>query len=383
MEGAKIIRNIALVGAFWTGVVALVTEANAESVYESETTKSVSVSPGMNPGTVPQAEIKVDAGGTSADSGVANSGGVQVQNVTVQAQAAAEAESKNSNSNAADAINKARTNAEESNNALLLQQIELDRLKAEQARISAINDFGNNLQKPTTLPAPVPTPAPSAPIIENNNINTVVNDSPVVKSSSTGSSSIEIEEEVDGGSIFHKPTRWGVSPLLGMRFYDSGHLANVENNYIVGIGVTADVNKYVTAEFSYLYGEDRLSGFSCFGACAPWNESTRDTHEFTLGAKIGPQMNGWKPFLGLGLGYLIQNYAYYNGDRSTYNVTGNIGGGVDFKIAKNFEVGARADYQTILGNVSNDRVDTVYTFDQVYGDESDRYRIGATATYTF
>jgi hypothetical protein len=382
MEGAKMIRNIVLVGAFWTGVFALVTEANAESVYESETTKSVSLSPGMNPGTVPQAEIKVDAGGTSADSGVANTGGVQVQNVTVQAQAAAEAESKNANSNAADAINKARSDAELSNNALLLQQIELDRLKAEQGRIKAINEFGSNLDKPEHQPAPAPCGVgpcvtPTAPIIENN--NTVINDSPIIKNSS-----IEIEEEKDSGdSFFHKPSKWGVSPLLGMRFYDTDMLANVENNYIVGIGVSADVNKYITAEFSYLYGEDKLSGFSDFSCHACWNESTRDTHEFTLGAKIGPQMNGWKPYLGLGLGYLVQNYAYYNGDRSTSNITGNIGGGVDFQVAKNFAVGARADYQTVLGNVSSDRVDGIYTFDQVYGDESDRYRLGATATVTF
>lgn len=378
MEGAKIIRNIALVGAFWTGVFALVTEANAESVYESETTKSVSVSPGMSPGTVPQAEIKVDAGGTSADSGVANSGGVQVQNVTVQAQAAAESESKNANTNAADAINRARNDAELSNNALLLQQIELDRLKAEQGRIKAINEFGSSLDKPASPcgAGPCVTPAPVAPVIENN--NTVINDSPVIKNSS-----VEIEEETETHSFFHKPTKWGISPLLGMRFYDSGTMANVENKYVVGIGATADVNKYITAEFSYLYGEDKLSGFSCFGMCAPWNESTRDTHEFTLGAQIGKDLNGWRPYLGLGLGYLIQNYAYYNGDRSTSNITGNIGGGVDFTIAKNFSVGARADYQTILGNVSNDRVDGYYTFDQVYGDESDRYRLGATATVTF
>ncbi|MEZ4816005.1 MAG: outer membrane beta-barrel protein [Bdellovibrionota bacterium] len=383
MEGAKIIRNIALVGAFWTGVTILVTEANAQSsVYDSEGAKSVSISPGMNPGTVPQAEINVDAGGTSAQDGTANSGGVQVQNVTVQAQAAAESEAQNSTSNAAEAINRARTDAELSNNALLLQQIELDRLKAEQKRISAINQFGDHLNQPTTLPAPVPASpcglgpcvTPSAPLIENN--NTIINDSPIGKSAS-----VEIEEEVSNGSSF-KDTKWGISPLLGMRWFDAKTMANVTNTFVLGAALTADVNNWVTAEGSFIYGQDQLAGFSCLGGCGYWNETTRDTYEIGVGAKLGPHMNGFRPYLALGLGYLMQNYDFINGSVTTNNITGNIGGGVDFEIAKNFAIGARADYQTLFGG-NNNNLAGGFTMDQVYGDRSDRYRLGATATVMF
>lgn len=392
MEGAKIIRNIALVGAFWSGVTLLVTEANANSVYESEGSKSVTVSPGMNPGTVPQAEINVEAGGTSADSGVANSGGVQVQNVTVQAQAAAEAENKNSSTNAAEAINKARSDAELTNNALLLQQIELDRLKAEQGRITAINEFGNSLHKPAPHPHPLPAPTgpcgvgpcvtPSAPVIENN--NTIINDSPIIKNSS-----VEIEEEVSSGPGFFADTQWGISPLLGMSFINADTMANVENTFVVGIALNADVNKWITAEGSFTYGQDELSGYSGvagLGCC--WNETTRDTFEVGVGAKIGPRMQGWRPYVALGIGYLRQNYEFLNQDVSSNNMTGNAGAGVDFTIAKNFALGARFDYQSILGGGSNVRAGSdifgnSYSLDQLYGDQSSRTRLGATATVMF
>lgn len=389
MEGAKIIRNIALVGAFWSGVTLLVTEANANSVYDSEGSKSVTVSPAMNPGTVPQAEISVEAGGTSADSGVANSGGVQVQNVTVQAQAAAEAENKNSSSNAAEAINKARSDAELTNNALLLQQIELDRLKAEQGRITAINQFGNHLNKPEQLPAPVvPTPSPcgvgpcvtpSSPLIENNNINTIVNDSPIK------SSSVEIEEEVDSGESFFGNTRWGISPILGMRWFSNDSMADVTNYFLVGVGVNAEINKWLSGDVSFVYGQDELAGFtpSCMG-CMVWNESTRDSYEFGVGAKIGPRMNGFRPYLALGLGYIMQNYSFVNENVSTGQATGTIGGGVDFEVAKNFSIGARGDYQALFGG-SDTRLTAGggYSLNQLYGDDSSRYRFGATATVSF
>jgi len=384
MEGAKIIRNIALVGAFWSGVTLLVTEANANSVYDSEGSKSVTVSPGMNPGTVPQAEINVEAGGTSADSGVANSGGVQVQNVTVQAQAAAESENRNSSTNAAEAINKARSDAELSNNALLLQQIELDRLKAEQGRISAINDFGNSLHKPTPQPLPAPTGpcgvgpcvTPTAPMIENN--NTIINDSPIIKNSS-----VEIEEEVDSSPGFFKDTKWGISPIVGMRWFGGDSMAEITNTFVLGGALSADVNKWVTAEGSFVYGQDELAGLSSLGCFACWNETTRDTYEIGVGAKLGPRMNGFRPFLALGLGYLMQNYDFANDSVTTSNMIGSIGGGVDFEVAKNFAIGARGDYQAIFGGNSNKRVDGIFTYDQVYGDQSDRFRLGATATVMF
>ena len=124
MEGAKLIRNITLMGAFWTGFAMLVMNANAQtSVYEPETTvKTVTTSPGMNPGVVPQADIKAEAAKasvTGSEMGVANSGGTQVQNVTVQASpvsgAKAEAASSNSTNayNNVDNMSKMRTDTEQ------------------------------------------------------------------------------------------------------------------------------------------------------------------------------------------------------------------------------------------------------------------------------
>lgn len=386
MEGAKLIRNITLAGAFWTGVCLLVTNAEA-NVYDSEGS-AVSVSPGMNPGTVPQAEISVESGDATADSGNANHGGVQVQNVTVQAQAGAE--NSNSNTTAVDALAKARQNTESSNNALLLQQLELDRLKAEQHRVNAINKFGDNLNQPpacqgATCQIPAPAPAPcgagpcvpnQSPLIENNNV--IVNDS-VIKSSS-----VEMEDEVSPpseGDSWSKPT-WGIAPIAGMRIYNhSGgyYKADVSNKYVFGGAITAQVHKWFTAEGSFTYGEDKLQGLS---NCCNWNESKRTSYDITVGAKIGPRYQYFRPYGAIGIGYLIQKYGFQNGDRTSNNFTGSIGAGADYFLTKSFAVGARADYQGILAG-SNEYIGHGQTLDSVYGDQAGRTRIGATATYTF
>jgi hypothetical protein len=343
----------------------------------------------MNPGTVPQAEVNVDAGGNgvqSNDNGNANTGGVQVQNVTVQANptSGAEAASSNTITNGAEAINKARTSAENTNNALLLQQIELDRLKAEQKRVQAINQFGDTLNScqgpscPVTLPAPAPAPAApcgvgpcvpnQSPVIEN----TIINDS-VIKSSS-----VEVEEEVDNSPGFMANTKWGISPIVGMRWFSESNnavKAKITNEYIVGAAVVADLNKWASAEGSFVYGKDRVEGHPCMG-CLGWRQSERDSYEIGIGAKLGPRFQNFRPYASLGLGTLIQTYEFNNGNRTTYNVEGNIGGGADFLISKNFAIGAKAEYQGITGSSDN------YLSD-VYGDDANRYRIGATATVTF
>ncbi len=404
MEGAKIIRNIALLGTFWTGVVLLVTEAKA-NVYESEGVKAVSVTSGMNPGTVPQAEVKVDAGTTvSEGGGNANSGGVQVQNVTVQAGSTAEADSQseNSNSNALDAINRVRSDAETSNNALLLQQIELNRLKAEQKRIKAINEFGDGLEKPEVAQPVAPVspcgagpcvPQTAAPVIENNNSNIIVNDSaigdkPVVidvdKSASVETS---IEDTSSSSSFFGPNSNVGVSSILGLKFYDSNTDANITNNYMIGLGFDVDYTKYLSFEGSFIYGSDKLAGFSCTGGCGYWNETTRSTYQLGMGVKVGPRMNNIRPYVSAGLGWLNQQYgAIYGRDYSTNNFTASLGGGVDFKINKNFSLGARGNYETVIGGTGDSLVYVPggsRTLDQLYGDQGDRYSIGATASYNF
>jgi hypothetical protein len=390
MEGANrnLFRNIVLMGAFWTGVVCLVKEAKA-NIYESEgAVREVSMP--LTPSTVPAAETAIGASPVSADSGgQANHGGTQVQTVTVQANP--EASNSNSNSNAAEALSKARNNTESANNSLLLQQLELDRLKAEQARVTAINQFGKTLEKPcygdpcdghpSQLPAPPPAPCGIAPCVPTTAAPAVDVDKTVIVNDSFNGNTIEKVEEEKSGSFWHD-TKWGISPILGYRWFTDTGMAHISNNYLVGAGVAMEVNKWFSGEGAFIYGNDKISGCTTYGGCTPHHPiglirvSDRDSYEFTVGGKVGPRMNFFRPYASFAVGALIQSYDFEDGNRTSYNFEGNIGGGVDFTLAKNFSVGIRADYQAVFGSSDQWLAD-------IYGDDMGRYRVGGTATYTF
>ena len=200
----------------------------------------------MNPGVVPQADIKAEAAKasvTGSEMGVANSGGTQVQNVTVQASpvsgAKAEAASSNSTNayNNVDNMSKMRTDTEQAHNAMLLQQLELDRLKAEQGRLHAIEGFT----------ASTTTTSPAQPLVENININGSAI-APVRPVSSNVS--LEIEEHTHSGLM---GMEIGIAPVVGMRWFqdsNSNFFTGLEtkNLYLVGAGLDGVVNQVLFTE---------------------------------------------------------------------------------------------------------------------------------------
>ena len=376
MEGAKLIRNITLMGAFWTGFAMLVMNANAQtSVYEPETTvKTVTTSPGMNPGVVPQADIKAEAAKasvTGSEMGVANSGGTQVQNVTVQASPVSEAKAEAASSNSTNAYNnvdnmsKMRTDTEQAHNAMLLQQLELDRLKAEQGRLHAIEGFT----------ASTTTTSPAQPLVENININGSAI-APVRPVSSNVS--LEIEEHPHSGL---GGMEIGIAPVVGMRWFQNSNSnfftgLDTNNLYLVGAGLDGVVNPWLSVEASFIYGKDSLSGYN-FG----FYQFDRDSLEFSGGIKVGQFFTRFlRPYVALGLGYIHQTYdlpaAFGSFDNNTSNFEVNTGIGVDAKMSNNFSVGIRGDYQYLFG--SNN-----IGLSNVMNDNADRYRMSASAIWRF
>jgi hypothetical protein len=371
-EGAKLVRNITVAGAFWTGFAFLALSANAQSsIYEPQTSE-VTSSAGMTLESVPSAQVSVESTGTgvygSNEGGNANTGGVQVQNVTVQA--AAEAQSASSNTT--DTVTKVRVETEQAHNALLLQQMELDRLRAEQKRADAIRKFGNNLDAPEHLPCGagpcVPVqPVQPAPVIENNNSNIIIQEK---------AASVSIEE-VDAPSYIGK-SEFGLTPIVGYRWFENTGTAEVYNNFLVGIGLGYDISNWVTLEGSFIYGEDYIGGFT-HPMGGWWHEGERSSYEFSGGAKFGYNVNAsFRPYLALGLGYLSQAYENTMGGTTTSNLLINTGVGADFRVSKNMSLGARGDYQFVSAMGSNDPGYAIF-----YGDDSDRYRLGATLTFNF
>ena len=379
MEGAKLIRNITLMGAFWTGSAMLVINPNAQtSVYHPQTTvKTVTTSPGMNPGVVPQADIKAEAAKasvTGSEMGVANSGGTQVQNVTVQASpvSAAKAEAASSNStnayNNVDNMSKMRSDTEQTHNAMLLQQLELDRLKAEQGRLKAIEGFSSS----TNL-------TPAHPLVENININGSAI-APVRSGSS--SVSLDVEEHSQVGLL---GMEIGIAPVLGMRWFQDLSSSfftglNTQNLYLMGVGLDGVVNPWLSVEASFLYGKDNLSGYDAFG----FYQFDRDSYEFTGGIKVGQFYTRFlRPYVALGLGYIQQSYdlptGLFNGSfaNSTHNFEVNTGIGLDAKLSNNFSVGVRGDYQYLFGANTNNFLAGALD------DNSDRYRMSASAIWRF
>jgi hypothetical protein len=359
MEGAKLIKNITLMGAFWAGFAMLVMNANAQSsIYEPETTvKTVTTSPGMNPGVVPQADIKAEAAKasvTGSEMGVANSGGTQVQNVTVQASPVSGAKAEASSSNTTNAYNnvdnmsKMRTDTEQAHNAMLLQQLELDRLKAEQGRLKAIEGFSTS------------STHAAQPLVENININGSAI-APVRSGSS--SVSLEVEDHSEAGVL---GMEIGIAPVVGMRWFQNNMpnlllpgatVAGVQaqNLYLVGVGLDGVVNPWLSVEGKFVYGKDSISGTIFSPALTGYRVFDRDSYEFSGGVKVGKFFTRFlKPYVALGLGYIHQTYdlsyqsSSFNSNTSNFEV--NTGIGVDAKLSNNFSIGIRGDYQYLFGS---------------------------------
>ena len=105
----------------------------------------------------------------------------------------------------------------------------------------------------------------------------------------------------------------------------------------------------------------------------------RNTLEFGTGIKLGVRIQKIRPFAAAGIAANLNRYtiddpqtlAYANDagwSRSSLNVLGNFGGGMDVNFSKNIGLGARFDYQAVLNKSDS-------AFKAIWSENSPRYRL--------
>lgn len=194
-------------------------------------------------------------------------------------------------------------------------------------------------------------------------------------------------------------SNFSITPFVGKRWlYDSGSEFSATNIFSTGVNIEGRVAQYLGVEGNFSFGRDEFSynGYGAFGSVmAPGGSPmsnyigemrTRDTFEFGSNLIVGPNSNKFRPYALVGLGV---QYNRYNIDdeftkqqlesigwqRATTHFFNNFGGGMDYKVSKNFGVGARVDYQHLYGSDSE--------MDQIWGDNRDSLRGTANLSLQF
>lgn len=397
------IRNLTLAGAFWVGVTLLISGANAQTATSSQgaETQAVTTSPSMSIDTVPQTKEDASAaeGSTVIQKNVEVNKSVEVNNNEIApAPAAPKAPEKQEKAEdkALDSVSKTRHETESANNALLLQQMELDRLKAEQKRIDAIQKFGNDIQQSAASSAPAapvaaaPAPCgvgPCLPGAQAAPAQQVVEPVVAQNSASSAAPMAAVSTEDHGKSDWSfENAKWGISPIVGKEWSANEGYYGMQNIYTVGVGLEAAIHRWVSVDASFLYGFDQTRPDWIFG------RQSRNDYTFQVGAKIGPNyLQTIRPYAYIGGGYKYQNYqlnSWYAVNNYNYNYGRpqsytdsafvDTGLGLDIKLDKTFSVGARMDYQYVTSLSSGQ-----CNLNRDFGDQSNRFRLGATALWTF
>ncbi len=400
----------------------------SQTVPEALSSSPVTVTPSMAPQTAPQAEIQaapalVPSAAVSApvtqpaasllpstaaipstapsvaptfaspstgiagdNPGNANTGGVQVQSVTVQ--------SAQENSQAvSDLLRRERLRKELDNEARVLERIEKGRLEDEGRRRDAIEGFETSIYNRQTQEANAKAPleivqvtAPEAPVV-------AAPVAPVAVSESRSFSNPRGRGEVR------------IAPHAGYRWFENNNSQlKARNLFLTGFGLEGSVNDYLAFEGSFTYGRDEFDyrylspgsyvspnymlpsnyGYypnTFYGPQAlafPVTRS-RDSYEAQVGVKVGMVVDRVRPYVSAGIGGIIQKYniddSYTTAQaraagwsRTTTQVLANLGGGLNVSLADNLMIGARFDYQPIVNRKSNDPMN------MIYGDSKNRYR---------
>lgn len=394
-----------------TNGAANMVDTNVNTVaVEDVQTQPVMVTTSMAPAPAPYVEsshgLSVGQGGVSlssapttgiggANTGNANTGGLQVQNVTVQANPEAKAtnmSSMNSEYARAEMLRQRRVRSEVENETRLLERLEEGRLTDERQRQGSIETYYSSVAGSASATATAVGQNPTAIAVANNAVNSEVITVPVT---TTG---ISTEVINDHGSQFLGMGSFTIAPFAGYRWFDNdAKIYRAENKITAGINLEGKLNRYFSFEGAFTFGHDKFYqrgfGYGLGGFGGGFNQQTsgiigatrsRDTFEVTGGLKASFQVtNSVTPFIAGSLGGMLSNYNIDNQftiaelreaglSRSTTQFIGNMGGGVDIAVARNFSIGGRFDYQAALNkknyyNLAN--------MNSIWGDQANRYRL--------
>lgn len=355
----------------------------------------------------PSMGLSVTGAGTGiggSNPGNANTGGVQVQNVTVTATQDQQSE------NSSDLLKRARLMKEEETNREALDKIEENRFESEAQRRERVknifkeegiqNGNGMGLQSVPAQELPAaPIVVPVAPMNPDQAMVAPVAPVTVVQTS------VESNDSSRGG--------FRLVPMAGYRWSENNASEYESRNMGVGgVGLEGVVSKNISIEGSFLYGRDDFyhqgynngyynganysngnynnynngyynNGYSPYNSYNPYDPlsapRSRDSFEVNGALKLGARMGSVRPYVLGGIGGMLQKYNIddsittemltQNGmSRTTTHVVGNFGGGADLVAGGNLTVGARFDYQSFLNREYTET-------NRIFGDMTNRYRV--------
>jgi hypothetical protein len=389
-------------------------EGNVNTLaVEDVQTQPVGVTSSMSPVQAPAAEassgLSVGYGGVSlssapstgvggANTGNANTGGLQVQNVTVQASPEAKATNMsaiNSEYARAEMLRQRRVRSEVENETRLLERLEEGRLNDERVRQGSIEGYYSSVAGSSSATATAIGNNPTAVAVSNNTVSSEIQTVPVA---ATGTST---EVYSSNSTEFLGMGSFALSPFAGYRWFDNNraNYYRAQNRITAGVNLEGKFNEYLSFEGAFTYGHDKFYqnnfGFGGFGG---FNQATydimgatrsRDTFEVTGGLKASMKLSSKvTPFIAGSLGGMLSKYNIDNEyakaqlnaaglQRSTTQFIGNVGGGLDFSVARNFTLGGRFDYQASLAK------DSYSNMDAIWGDQSNRYRLTGSLQLVF
>ncbi len=220
----------------------------------------------------------------------------------------------------------------------------------------------------------------------------------------------EIATSVNSSDSASRDSSFSLSPVIGYRWYqNNNYMFKAQNQYLTGVQMSGEVNKYMGLEASFTYGRDNLrpnyiyngnyyapqqynNNYSSYGN---YNYGygqmvtvrTRDSYEFGGALKLGYSASMVRPYALIGLTHVTQRYNIDDGatkayaesigwTRSTTNMAANYGAGLDVKLDRYLAVGARFDYQYTINRKAS------YMHD-LYGDQDNRMRVMGTIQLVF
>lgn len=403
-----------------SGNNAAAASSNVNTVAPTDvvTTQPVVVTPSMAPVQAPVADsvsgIRANAAGVSvsstpstgiggANTGNANTGGLQVQNVTVQANPDATSSSAVNTTEypGAELARQRRIRREVENETRLLQRLEEGRMADERVREGSIEQYqsavagsasataaaGNNVAVATAVATPATTDLVTVPVAQTGSV--------AMAPASVGSSTMTTQGQFLGMHSFT------LAPFVGYRWFNNNNYTayRAQNMVTTGLMLDGKINQYLSFEGSFTYGHDRFymnqMAYGYYGSSFNAGES-RDTFEVAGGLRVSKTFNNsFTPYIAGSLGGMLSKYNIDNPmvlqqlsvaglARTTTQFIGNIGFGMDYRLAQNFSIGGRFDYQASLNNYNN----YMYAYNQnslnsIWNDTANRYRLTGSIQLVF
>ncbi len=302
----------------------------------------------------------------------------------------------------AEAMRKARQNAEIQTEQMIVEKLEEARLREEQERAQRL--FGNKFESPAqqqpqqqvVTPAPVQTvvvpeekPAPAQVTIEKVEI-VQPQPAPVVAEEEAPKSKLSAKSLIDEEEEESFSQRWYISGTLGGLNYDA---SNVKTNMGGGFAIGVLVNERTAVEGSFIYSNHYIDTF--------WNPGIYrelDQYDIGLNAKYYILTQRVRPYIGAGMSYisrqyhsrLVPNSIIFNtaapSSEETEAINLNLMAGADFIVSDTISIGAGIDYSTNVMNRNEFDFSNYYTTlpeNTKALEEIDFYMLKVTAKMTF